>query len=224
MSARARLVIHPAGVGLLVLVLAGCATSGDPAPATGAVSMRTVEAPPAWQPGDRWVYGWTSGTNSGTKIIEVLEHRTINSVPFYVVRVGDLLHFYTAELHWAGSMRDGKVDSRMTPPQPWFQWPLEVGRRWSHQGVYEEEGGSRQRNDTFAVVAREAVEVPAGRFTAIKIVREAGSRDFDQYWYVPEIGFYAKWVGRRGESQFEEVLLEYRQTTPLIPEPARPAR
>jgi hypothetical protein len=63
------------------------------------------------------------------------------------------------------------------------------------------------------------VEVPAGRFTAVKVVRETDRRDVDEYWYVPEIRFYVKWVGRRGDAQFEEQLREHRQAPRLIPGP-----
>jgi hypothetical protein len=64
------------------------------------------------------------------------------------------------------------------------------------------------------------VEVPAGRFSTLKIVRETDRRDSDQYWYAPEIGFYVKWIGRRGDRQFEEQLREYHPAPRLIPGPA----
>jgi hypothetical protein len=172
---------------------------------------------PDWRPGDQWVYGWNSGATSGTKVVEILHVSKINQVPFYTVRVGELDHFYTMELHWAGSMRDNKVESRMKPPQPWFVWPLEVGRRWNHRGTYEGHDGFREQNDVFAVVASEVVEVPAGRFRALKVVRETSGRDFDEYWYAPEVRFYVRWVGRRGDREFEESLQEYRPAARLIP-------
>ena len=50
------------------------------------------------------------------------------------------------------------------------------------------------------VVAAEAVAVPAGRFNAWKIVRETERRDSDQYWYAPDVRFYVKWIGRRGDT------------------------
>jgi len=45
-------------------------------------------------------------------------------------------------------------------------------------------------------------------------------RDSDQYWYAPDVGFYVKWIGRRGESQFEEQLREYHRAPRLTPGPA----
>jgi len=165
------------------------------------------------------VYGWTSGSETGTKTVEVVEIREINKVTFYLVRVGDLEHFYTRELQWAGTMREQKVESRMSPPQPWFVWPLEGGRRWTHHATYEDANSKTEVADRFSVVSTELVEVPAGRFNAVKVVRETDRRDVDEYWYAPDVRFYVKWVGRRGDAQFEEQLREYRQAPRLIPGP-----
>ena len=163
------------------------------------------------------MYGWTSGAESGIKTVEALEIREINSVSFYLVRVGDVETFYTRDLHWAGTMQDGRVAARMTPPQPWFAWPLKAGQGWTYRGTYEDRSGKTEFNDVFSVVAAEAVEVPAGRFNAFKIVRETERRDSDQYWYAPDVRFYVKWIGRRGDTQFEEQLREYHPAPRLIP-------
>lgn len=210
---------------LLLLGITGCAGQTGPAPASEAAvpTEPVVASAPRWRPGDRWVYSLTGGAESVVKTVEVMETREINRVSFYLVRLGEVQYFYTRELQWAGSMQDGKVASRMTPPQPWFTWPLKVGARWTHRGTFEERGGATQFNDTFTVVAVEAVEVPAGRFTAFRIVRETERRDSDQYWYAPAVGFYVKWIGRRGDAQFEEQLREYHPAPRLIPSEPPPA-
>jgi hypothetical protein len=221
-------VLSAPGGGLLAwfaalgMCVAGCtpaATSTASAPAAPVVALAATDSAPEWRPGDRWVYGWTSGSDTGTKTVEVVEIREISKVPFYLVRVGDLVHFYTREIQWAGTMREQKVESRMSPPQPWFMWPLEAGRRWSHQATYEDPNGKTEVTDRFSVVATETVDVPAGRFNTLKVVRETDRRDIDEYWYAPEVRFYVKWVGRREDAQFEEQLREYRQAPRLIPGP-----
>ncbi len=210
-------------LGAISIWLVACAAR-DTAPAGVAPPpIVRVNAPPEWRPGDRWVYDWTSGTNTGTKTVEVLEIKEINRVRYYVVLAGDVEHFeqyFTLDFRWSAISRDSRVEARMIPPQPWFIWPLEVGSRWVHRGVYEGLDGNKQYNDTFAVVASETVEVPAGRFPALKVVREASSRDSDQYWFAPEVRWYVRWIGRRGEVQFEERLREYHVAPRLIPEPA----
>ncbi len=163
------------------------------------------------------MYGWTSGGESGIKTVEVLEIREINGISFYLVRVGDVETFYTRDLHWAGTMQDGRVASRMTPPQPWFAWPPKTGKTWTHRATYEDRSGKTEFSDVFSVVAAETVEVPAGRFDAFKIVRETERRDSDQYWYAPAVRFYVKWTGRRGDTLFEEQLREYHPAPRLIP-------
>ncbi len=207
-----------AGAVALLCLLSGCATATTPPAATSPASppspvpaVAAIDSPPQWRAGDRWTYGWTAGSETGTKTVEVVELREVNRVVYYIVRVGDLTHYYTRELQWAGSMRDQRVESRMTPPLPWFAWPLEPGRRWVHQGMYEDANGKTAASDRFSVAGVEAVEVPAGRFQAVKVVRETERKDLDQYWYAPEVGFYVKWVGRRGDAQFEEQLQDYRR-------------
>lgn len=205
----------------VALALGACAAPAAPpaTPAEAPAPPRAVTAP-SWRPGDQWIFGSTSGTETVTKTVEVVEIRQIKGTPFYLLRSGDVEHFWTRDLEWAGSMRDQKVESRMTPPEPLFVWPLEPGRRWEHRGTYEDRSGKRQANDSFSVVGVEVVEIPAGRFTALKVVRETDNRDSDQYWYVPEVRFYAKWIGRRGDKQFEEQLREYRPAPRLIPDPS----
>jgi hypothetical protein len=212
----------PALVGLVALFVSGCAAAAGPkaVPTPHQQEPITASAPPVWRPGDQWVYTWTSGQTGGTKSVEVLEIREINKISFYLVKVGELEQFYTRDLRWAGSMRDGKVQSRMTPPQPWFSWPLKMGSQWIHRGTYEDATGTSPYNDSFSVVGAEVVDVPAGRFSALKVVRETNTRDSDQYWYAPEVRFYVKWIGRRGDAQFEEALREYRPAQRLIPGPA----
>lgn len=197
----------------LILWLAACAIPQAPP------SMARVSSPPEWRSGDRWVYEWKSGSERGTKSLEVVEIREVNRIRYYLVRIGSIHHYYTLDLHWAGSARASKVEARMVPPQPWFEWPLEVGRRWVHHGAYEERDAKRQHNDVFAVVAAETVEVPAGRFHALRVVREAG-QDSDEYWYAPEVRWYVRWIGRRGETQFEEQLREYSLAPTRLPESA----
>jgi hypothetical protein len=210
------------GFAVAAWTLAGCAAGPSPAAAPDVGPARAAPAAtftePAWQVGDRWVYAWTSGKESGTKTVEVVELREVNGVRYYVVRLrdserpgdADTEHYYTQALHWAAAVRDRKVEARMAPPHPWFVWPLVAGARWTHQGRFEQREGSTTFNDRFAVIGPERVDVPAGRYEAVKLVRETDRRDGDEYWYVPDVRWYARWLGQRGDSQFEERLREYR--------------
>jgi hypothetical protein len=203
-----------AALAAAVGMLAGCAAgSSPPTPPEQTAARSTSPAPvvaPTWQVGDRWVYEWTFGKESGTKTVEMVDQRDLNGVSYYVVRLGDSEHYYTQALHWAAAVRDGKVEARMVPPHPWFTWPLVAGTRWTHQGRFEQREGTVTFDDRFVVMGPEPVEVPAGRYEAIRLMRQTDRGDADEYWYVPDVRWYARWVGRRGDSQFEERLREYR--------------
>ncbi|HXH83577.1 MAG TPA: hypothetical protein VNN07_11725 [Candidatus Tectomicrobia bacterium] len=177
-----------------------------------------METPPSWRPGDSWVYQWKSGEQTGIRIVHMQAIRNLNQMRFYVVSADGADQYWTSDLHWAGTVRDSKVEVRMTPPEPWFVWPLEVGRRWTHRGQYEDQSGKRDVEDAFAVVGIETITVPAGQFRALKVVRESHGLYSDQYWYVPEVRSYAKWIGRRGEIEFEWQLESYRPAPRLIPD------
>jgi hypothetical protein len=170
---------------------------------------QTGIARPAWRVGDRWLHAWTSGATKGVKTSEVLGVREVGGVQYNVLHVGTAHLYYTSDLHWAASIVESRVVARAIPPQPWFNWPLEVGKRWQYQGVYQDPDRKNQMRDSYRVVGVERVDVPAGAFQAMKIVREVGSSIVDQYWYAPDVRWYVKWVGRRGKDEFQEVLQEY---------------
>lgn len=205
---------------MMVACRSGDGTTGT-APSVSA-SQISIAEPPEWRPGDRWVYEWTSGSESGTKTLEVMEIREVKGVRYYVVRLSDVDHYYTRELHWAAAIRNSTVEARMVPPHPWFVWPLTVGRRWVHQGTWEDRGATRPVNDTFSVVAVEAVDVPAGTFQAVKLARESSAQGLDEYWYVSAVRSYVRWIGQRGNVTFEERLREYHAAPRLIPRPEPP--
>lgn len=206
------------GLAIVVIAFTRCAAGSAPATPSGPTSTPPASAPtatmatPIWQVGDRWVYEWTSGKESGTKTVEVVDLRDLNGVAYYVVRLAESEHYYTRTLHWAAAIREGKVEARMVPPHPWFAWPLAPGMRWTHQGQFETREGVAKYNDRFAVIGVESVEVPAGRYQAVRLVRETDRGDGDEYWYAPDVRWYARWLGRRGDTQFEERLREYQPT------------
>jgi hypothetical protein len=193
----------------VVIALAACTGAGPGRPSTPPPPPAVAISAPEWRPNDRWVYDWTSGTQTGTKTIEVVEEKTINTVPYFILRLDGVQHYYTRELHWAAAIRESRVEARMVPPQPWFMWPLAPDRRWEHRGTFEDRNGRSPFNDRFSVVGLETVEVPAGRFQAMKVVRQSDRRDSDEYWYASDVRWYVRWLGRRGDATFEERLKEY---------------
>jgi hypothetical protein len=94
-------------------------------------------------------------------------------------------------------------------------WPLEVGKQWQYQGAYEDQQRKDQLRESYAVQALEQVEVPAGTFWTYRLSRQGTGGNSDQYWYSPDVRWYVKWLGRRGDEEFQEVLQEY-QAGPRI--------
>jgi hypothetical protein len=198
----------------VLLTVGGCAAGSAPpgrdAEAPPLPAIAGSLAAPTWVAGDLWVYEWSSGKESGTKTVEVLGLREAGGARYYVVRVGDAEHYYTEGLHWAAAVREGKVEARMAPAQPWFQWPLAPGARWSGQSRFEHREAVVTHHDRFTVVGPESLDVPAGRYQAMKVTRETDKRDRDEYWYAPDVRWYVRWVGRRADTEFDERLREYR--------------
>lgn len=208
---RIRRLLLAGALPMLLAPAGGCGMTSAVLQALTPEPERVTVTAPEWRAGDRWVYSWTAGPQSGVKTVEVLGTQALNETEFYLVRIGDLDHFYTRDLGWAGGARDNRVELRMTPPVPWYVWPLEVGRRWTYRGVLESRNGKVQRDDVFTVVALESVEVPAGRFRAFRLLREARTDGaVDQYWYAPEARSHVKWTGTRNEQKFEELLTGFR--------------
>ncbi len=193
-------------VGGVILGFIACSPVRSPEPIA---PVQTGITRPVWRVGDRWVHAWTAGTDRGTKTSEVVGLREVGGVQYYVLRVDTVDRYYTLDLHWAAGIVDSRVAARAIPPLPWFNWPLDVGRRWEYQGVYEEKDRKDRIRETYRVVGVEQVQVPAGTFRAYKIIREVNATTADQYWYAPEVRWYVKWLGRRGTDEFQEVLQEY---------------
>ncbi len=191
------------GVLLGVTACAPVRSAESPAPVQAGITR------PVWRVGDRWVHAWTAGTQKGTKTSEVVGLREVGGVQYYILRVEAVDRYYTLDLYWAAIIMDGRVAARALPPQPWFAWPLEAGNRWEYQGVYEEKDRKDRIREAYRVVGVEQVAVPAGTFRAYKLVREVDSKIVDEYWYAPDIRWYVRWLGRRGQDEFQEVLQEY---------------
>ena len=194
-----------------ILTVTGCSGLGLP-PASEIFRGAAEEfpAPPQWRVGDRWVFGWTSGKESGSRTLEVREVATVNGVEYYILEVGGgIRHYYTKDLHFAAAVQAGKVVARMVPPTPWLTWPLKSAATWVHGGVFEDPQGSHKQNDTFAAAGTESVTVPAGTFRAFKVSRQTERGDSDQYWYAPDVRWYVRWQGKRGDVSFEEQLTTY---------------
>ena len=169
----------------------------------GALAQADVVHRTQLQPGDRWVYhrmDYASKKVTGQRRLEVARADE-RAIQVLLGKDGERDETYTAE--WNAVATAGAV---FHPHTGLLKFPLRVGDTWPV--VYESEFGPtrswRARHEhTARVVGWEDVEVPAGKFRALKIETEGEFRRLDttrsgtaryRIWYVPEVKRWVKYV------------------------------
>jgi len=162
-----------------------------PVAAAASAPPPTSALAPLWERGYGWKYRWTSPRGSGTFVRTVVREETVSGVPHYVVQTGSRDIYYTkADLAWLMERVDGAVETRGTPPDRRFDWPLAVGKEWDATHTLENliEGTTETRPWRYRVDAVDAVTVPAGTFHAFHVTgKDPTGRLVREYWYAPDI-------------------------------------
>lgn len=170
---------------------------------------------PEWNIGDYWEYKVTYIMKSGkekkgyTSLRKVLKKEMFEEIECYTSIENSLKGYYTLDLNMKGFINEirGKVFNRakITPDSMEYSWPLKVGKKWEQSYIMLVEsrgrGGKGEPkenkitvNATYEVVGVEKVEVPAGEFLALKIVRRrVNDTVSEESWYSPR----AKWFVRK---------------------------
>ena len=178
-------------------------------PLLAAAQVAEMPAPDSFKPGDEWV--WRQ-IDTRTKLEEGKPSRTV------VLDDGILYFSY-------GNSRVKVLDGLRGRPatQQWRQWPLEVGKKWTHNEDWRRaDGVTGNTQAQVEVTAYEAVEVPAGKFMAFKIEHKGfftnsrGNRgqQVDTYWYAPEALADVKWIRNDGYNMYTRELISYKRATP----------
>jgi len=92
----------------------GCAAPANPT--AGASAVAATSSRPEWRPGDRWVYGWMSRSEIGTKTVKVVEIRAINKVTS-VRDQRDVDEYWCApevrfSINWVGRRGDAQFEEQ----------------------------------------------------------------------------------------------------------------
>jgi hypothetical protein len=177
--------------------------------------------------GDTWTYrrmDYDAGQPRGLYVMRVVfaARGVIQVVNIYGKKEGEVDTTYTAD--WNAVTTPGRV---FNPHTGWFKFPLRVGD--TYQASFEaiqprKEASSRNQRDV-KVEGWEEIEVPAGKFRALKVVSEGYFQRIDNtfvagtsrnvIWYVPEVKRWAKITleirpqggrSRAGEFTGEELL------------------
>jgi hypothetical protein len=164
---------------------------------TGPSSSAEPILAPTWKPGDEWTFWWESPRGSGTFVWSVEREEIIDGTAYYVVKSGTTreIYYQKADLAWRMDMVSGAIETKATPAQLRFVWPLTIGRSWE-QTVATERAKSPTETKTRAcrVTGEETVTVAGGTYSTIKTVcRDTATAEvIYQTWYAPEVKHWVK--------------------------------
>ena len=102
-----------------------------------------------------------------------------------------------------GRERTGQPGSRVihAPADIRYAWPLWVGKTWTCHYLRKTAGEVVAMLATYAVEAEETLEVPAGTFRCLRILRSTRPAGEVSYyprhmfvWYAPDVGIEVRWI------------------------------
>lgn len=173
------------------------------------IGVATAHAQDASRPdvkaGDTWVYRRTDFMDNHKSVLK-LQVTFANEKVIHVVQVNqagekEVDSTATAEWNTVTSARDGVF----TPDSGLLHFPLHPGARWksSYTVKFPRQDFDAHHDRWVTVVGWEEVQVPAGRFHALKVVSEGSVQRSDRprpgdvsetVWYAPEVRRFVKWV------------------------------
>jgi len=172
--------------------------------------------------GDSWTYRSTNmgapGTREHESRVSYVDAKVILLVSTSKSGEKEIDSSWTPE--WNAVTSYGGLMFR--PHSGLFRFPLKIGNM--HDVKYEllrprMNAPDSSTTGSVTVVGWEAVEVPAGKFRAVRLdldsmVRPSdGSRAFPRqvtFWYVPDVRRWVKLQGTTPKNRFSEELLEYK--------------
>ena len=202
---------------IVILALAGMAHAQADAP---------VERPHV-KPGDRWTYRYieyipASRTSTISSEVTFADEHAIHLVSTQDGGEKENDVTFTAEWNLVASRRSGIYD----PHNGMFRFPMRPGDSWPsrYRVSFPRESYYSDQDRIARVEGWEEVDVPAGRFRALKIVAEGASSRSDRplsgrtrevMWYAPQVKRYVKWTYeagsvRRTNHSFEYQLVDYK--------------
>ena len=171
---------------------------------------------PEWRRGHEWAFRWKSEKGTGTFIRSVDRVETIDGTEFYVTRRGAYESYWRrADLAFLmEKRRGGGIETRNTPPQTWYAWPLTVGKTWeqTYRRENQLETGVSEPTMRCAVDRQERVSVPAGVFDTFRIEcrNKRTNRVMFRHWYAPAVSQSVKEEGFFSYGKRDRELIAFR--------------
>jgi len=193
---------------LVVALLVGCATTGRPT----APGVPIAE----WHIGDEWEFRTQSPGGGGTFVWVVDRVESLSGQEHYVVKSGAREIYYRRDdFRFTREMLGGSLVREVTP-SIWSLTtaPLSIGQSFAIR-YHEVRAGQRPGEDldrVWTVEGQETVVVPAGSFTAYRIVCKNARDDtwVRTVWYSPAVKHFVRDEVATPEGRRVRELLQYR--------------
>jgi hypothetical protein len=152
---------------------------------------------------------------------ELIGKRTFAGIPSYVLQSGPAEESLYAvdSLGLVATKTLGRYTSRVSNIDQVISWPLKANKQWQNSFTRENSELSATRSVRFLMqaVGSENIAVKAGRLKTIKIEAygQSSGRLFAEYWYSPEVKWFAKSrIYDRDFALVEEELLDFKSKSP----------
>jgi hypothetical protein len=166
------------------------------------------------QKGYSWTYRHSEGSEFTMKVISE-EKQPDNSVRYLVeLNAGAVIRYSYSKpkgwvlLHHTDYTEQQNLTMDFEPAKQYLKNPLVAGASWSWAG---KDVTGIKASESSKVIGLEWVEVPAGRFRAMKIVSQVsngGALLTKTYWYVAGVGC-VKSSTEAGETKYGYELIDY---------------
>jgi hypothetical protein len=172
--------------------------------------------------GDSWKYRSTvsSDTEAIVKVVSA-EKQADGTMRYLLEKVSGakIDNWYSKTNGWVLMHREAYpehegLEMKYEPAKQYLRNPLVAGATWSWKGKSTTQN---EMSESYTVIGPEMVEVPAGKFRAMKIVgkvSEASAMMTKTYWYVDGVGL-VKYTTEAGPTNYGFELIDYSFKKPM---------
>lgn len=198
---------------LLLIVVPAVVAQRRRAPGTKAAAPASGDYFPL-RAGDSWTYQHSEGSQFTMKVLS--DEKQSDGTMKHIVELHSGVHIrytYTKPSGWVLLHRTEYVEQEglkidFQPVKQYLKNPPTVGAKWRWAG---KDVTGNEASESSQVTGLEWVEVPAGRFRAMKIVSlvtSGGAAVTKTYWYAPGVGCVKSW-SESGQIKYGYELVDY---------------
>jgi hypothetical protein len=165
--------------------------------------------------GDSWKYRSTVSDAEATVTVVSAEKQADGTMRYLLEKVAGVKidNWYSRTNGWVLMHREAYpehegLEMKYQPAKQYLKIPLVAGATWNWKGKSTTQN---EMSESYQVIGPEMVEVPAGKFRAMKIVgkvSEASAMLTKTYWYVDGVGLI-KYTTEAGPTKYGFELIDY---------------